>query len=65
MPLFEFRCGPCGKCFENIIFASEEGNKVICPHCGSEDTERLLSCFSARTSKGESTGCISPSGGFS
>ncbi len=64
MPLFEFRCVHCKECFESIIFASEEAAKVLCPHCESDDTERLLSCFSAKTSRGESAACGPPSTDF-
>ncbi len=41
MPMFEFQCNNCQNSFEELIFADETPR---CPQCGSEQTERLLSC---------------------
>ncbi len=40
MPLFEFRCAPCARDFELLVRGSEQ---AVCPHCGSESLEKLLS----------------------
>jgi putative FmdB family regulatory protein len=54
MPLYEFRCGRCGRRFEELVLSSAE--KVACPDCGSEDVMKEFSTFSSgggcRTSGG-------------
>lgn len=72
MPLYEFRCNKCGNVFEQLIFSSDEEEKLACPLCGERDTCRLMSLFSSGSSssgKGLSSGlsssCASSSGGFS
>ncbi|MBW1803754.1 MAG: zinc ribbon domain-containing protein [Deltaproteobacteria bacterium] len=71
MPIYEYRCNKCGKCFEQIVFASDADSVQECPHCGKKETSRILSSFSCGSSgSGEglggalSSGCA-PSGGFS
>jgi len=72
MPIYEFKCKKCGKNFEQLIFSSDEEEKLACPSCGQSDTSRLMSSFSSgssSSSKGLSSGlsssCSSSSGGFS
>jgi len=61
MPIYEYRCGKCGHCFEQIHGIAEIDPKIICPKCGDAKTERVLSTFSCGGGKGiESAG---PSGG--
>ena len=43
MPILEYRCGKCGKEFEWLKLASNE--EPVCPHCGGDEFERLLSTF--------------------
>lgn len=45
MPIYEFRCAPQGHQFESFVMTSQE--EVRCPHCGSEQLERLMSSFAA------------------
>ena len=47
MPLYEYQCKKCEKKFEILVSFSELDNPVKCPDCGSEETEKLLSTFSA------------------
>jgi len=43
MPLYDFRCKPCGEEFEALVRPS---HAPACPSCASADLERLLSGFS-------------------
>jgi len=43
MPIYEYRCTPCGERFEELVRASDPA--VDCPGCGGEDVERVLSTF--------------------
>ena len=45
MPIYEFRCGACGERFEALIAAGTESAE--CRHCGSAETERVLSAQAA------------------
>jgi len=47
MPLYEYRCKSCEKKFETLVSLRESDDPVKCPDCGSEETDRLLSTFSA------------------
>ncbi|MBQ9407670.1 MAG: zinc ribbon domain-containing protein [Desulfovibrio sp.] len=72
MPIYEYSCKNCGQDFEELIF---DDMTPACPHCGSTDTHKLVSCCaryqrnvsgndSASTSSGASTGgCAGCSGG--
>ena len=46
MPIFEFRCHKCNEVFEILQMAGEDEVEMKCPHCGSEDFERVLSTTS-------------------
>ncbi len=43
MPIYEYRCEPCGERFEELVRASDP--EVACPGCGGADVQRLLSSF--------------------
>jgi len=65
MPIFEYRCGDCGKTFE---FLQRGKDTPECPACGSRDLKKLLSRFSSRVQGGTGGGngggtCGSCSGG--
>ncbi|MFH1113393.1 MAG: zinc ribbon domain-containing protein [Pseudomonadota bacterium] len=70
MPIFEFKCCTCGKEFERLVFASEQG-AVECPACGSTETTKefsVFSCSGIERSLAGSCGSASSggsSGGFS
>jgi len=51
MPLFEYRCGSCGKSFERIVLGQ---TTVVCPECESRKVTKLLSVFAVSTSNGGS-----------
>jgi putative FmdB family regulatory protein len=81
MPIYEFQCNKCGKCFEQLVFPSDGDDKYICPSCGKGDTDKLMSSFACITTGNRalscgasepgdpnctpSPGCSSSSGGFS
>ena len=44
MPLYEYRCGECGKKFETLVWPSRPA-AVACRHCGSPKVEKLVSRF--------------------
>ena len=43
MPIFEFRCLKCGNIFEKLFASKKEEVEIICPECGSETFERVVS----------------------
>ena len=50
MPLFDFRCRPCGAEFEALVRPPQE---PACPSCGSADLEKLISrSFSVKSGSG-------------
>ena len=40
MPIYEYACQPCGERFELLIRAR---TVPVCPHCSSEELDRILS----------------------
>ena len=69
MPLYEFRCLKCNDCFEILVMKKEDEVELRCPHCQSEEFERVLSasCHSIKSGSGASQGArsqtrICPSG---
>ncbi len=41
MPIYEYHCPKCDNNFEELVFGNA---KPDCPKCGSNETERLMSC---------------------
>lgn len=54
MPMYEFSCKNCKYTFEKLTTFKEAEN-VICPECGEEKCEKLMSLFSSANNK-----CNSP-----
>jgi putative FmdB family regulatory protein len=46
MPIYEYRCGKCGHCFEQILAVSAKEPEIVCPRCGDSKTEKVMSTFS-------------------
>ena len=67
MPIHEFKCKKCGENFEYLCLHSDDKNHVVCPACGHDKAEALLSAFSLSSGGGINGGSSScaPSGGFS
>jgi putative FmdB family regulatory protein len=53
MPVYEYMCKDCSKDF--VVFLSikelEAKPKIKCPHCGSDNAQRKITGFFAKTSK--------------
>jgi putative FmdB family regulatory protein len=62
MPIYEYRCCCCDRCFETLVFSSSDPPPA-CPHCGEVTVERLLSSFSC-SSSARSLGEQVPTSGF-
>ena len=56
MPLYEFRCLKCNDCFEILVMKQKDEVELKCPHCGSEDFERIMSasCHNMGSGSGKS-----------
>ena len=62
MPIYEYKCKKCGKIFEVFIpVISEKDRKQVCPTCGSDETEKLISHISTLLNQGSS--CFTWGGG--
>jgi len=48
MPLYEYRCHQCGRVFEQLRSIERADDDSLCPACGSEDIERLLSTIASK-----------------
>jgi len=68
MPIYEFQCKKCGSVFEQLVFASDKTESILCPSCGANDPCKLMSSFSCSSSGGDggaSTHSCASHGGFS
>ncbi|GAB4256401.1 MAG: hypothetical protein Kow0092_02380 [Deferrisomatales bacterium] len=63
MPLYEYRCTPCGETQEVLVRAADQARPPACPSCGAP-MEKQWAPVAAHT-KGDSGGCAAPRGGFS
>jgi putative FmdB family regulatory protein len=46
MPIYEFRCLKCNEVFEILMTSPQDEVEMKCPHCESENFERVLSTTS-------------------
>jgi putative FmdB family regulatory protein len=53
MPIFEFRCNRCNEVFEILQMGTVDEVEMKCPHCGSENFERVLSTTSYAVGAGK------------
>ena len=52
MPIYSFVCKSCSQAFEKSMTVAERESQVVsCPACGSDQVERVLSPFFAKTSR--------------
>ncbi|MBI5267047.1 MAG: zinc ribbon domain-containing protein [candidate division Zixibacteria bacterium] len=59
MPLYEYRCTNCDKKFEELVTGGSA--EIVCPACGSKETQKLLSVFSAATGSSQTVpACARP-----
>ena len=49
MPIYEYECGSCGRTFDMLVSRSKASDSPECEHCGSEDTQRIMSGFFGRS----------------
>ena len=43
MPIFEYKCGDCGKVFDVLMIAGKVNDEINCPECGGVKLEKLIS----------------------
>ena len=51
MPIYEYRCGECGRTGERLHRSSADAVNPPCDHCGSTQTARLISRFATPKSE--------------
>jgi putative FmdB family regulatory protein len=58
MPIYEFRCLKCNDCFEFLVMKENDQMELRCPHCESEEFERVLStsCYNMGSGSAENQG---------
>jgi putative FmdB family regulatory protein len=49
MPIYEYYCPTCEKKFEELVFG-KKAKIVLCPKCGTNDVNRLISLFATPAS---------------
>jgi len=51
MPIYEYRCAPCGTSFEQFVRSGHDDD-AECPHCNGRKLSRQMSTFAARSASG-------------
>ena len=52
MPLYEYTCRKCGEKFSEVLTIKEHGTKKVrCPKCESEEVQRIIEPFFAKTAR--------------
>lgn len=51
MPVYEFRCGKCGKRYEVSCHWGERESKAVCPKCGSRKAVPVVTSFACEAPK--------------
>jgi putative FmdB family regulatory protein len=62
MPIYEYRCGGCGKEFQRLVLKAEEERKLRCPACNGKDLEKLISQVRYHVSEGARLEAYNPGG---
>lgn len=62
MPVYEYQCSDCGLVFEELVRSSDE--RIACPRCGSEKTERRISLIASTSDRSSSSGSCGSRGKF-
>ncbi len=67
MPMFEYRCGRCGREFEELVLSASAEKAVRCPGCGAAEVQKKLSCFAGKIGGSTSSEAVPspPSCGYS
>ena len=60
MPIYEYSCQKCGRDFEELVFVE---TPPPCPYCGSNDTQKHMSCCARRKNGAEGGEYAASSGG--
>ncbi len=55
MPIYEYRCEMCQEQFEQFVRSLSAQKKVICPRCGSENVQKMVSLFGTKSEAGSSS----------
>jgi putative FmdB family regulatory protein len=51
VPVYEYRCGSCGKAFNVLVPQTEDADSQPCKFCGSTEVSRQVSRFRRGTSE--------------
>jgi putative FmdB family regulatory protein len=63
--MYEYECKDCGFHFDLLRSMNQANTGIVCPSCGSEQTERMLSVFAAvnKESSSAATSSMADMGG--
>jgi putative FmdB family regulatory protein len=60
MPMYEFRCEPCGQVSSIYFRTASDTPSIHCRYCGSEEVERILSSFTSPLSEADQAAKLDP-----
>jgi putative FmdB family regulatory protein len=60
MPMYEFRCEPCGHISSIYFRTASDAPSIQCRYCGSGVVERILSSFASPLSEADKADKLDP-----
>ena len=60
MPVYAYRCRACGSLTDQLSSITDVADQVICQHCGSEETHRIISRVAYHASEATKTAKLDP-----
>ncbi len=63
MPIFDYHCVDCETTFEIFHKVREKADDIVCPHCGSKNSKKLMSAPMVSMGSSTDSGSSCDSGG--
>ncbi len=60
MPVYAYRCRLCGQLTDLFASVTDAPDQVVCEHCSSKETRRIISRVACHASEGDKTARLDP-----
>ena len=60
MPVYAYRCRACGELTDHLGAVADVPEQLVCGHCGSKETHRIISRVAYHSSEASKTARLDP-----
>jgi putative FmdB family regulatory protein len=60
MPVYAYRCHDCGLVTDQLASVADAQDRVVCEHCGSKESHRIISRVAYHSSEASKTARLDP-----